>query len=153
MDRKIKPPPTLQEREAEFTTHVRVYRALGVNVSRCFLEVQDKVILAWVRCFGLLASILFVLLAPIVIMAYKVICFKIGMPYDIPDWVWLWQCGVGVTSMLGFGFNLINPNTLNRLTGKPTALEPGEHKITLSGHYIAYGQEDEGKELPFEGEA
>lgn len=131
-----------QERLAELTEEyielTRQYRREGVDVVACVDGVYEKVMLAWTRCFGLCVSILSVPAAPAIMLGYRVLCWHFDRPYDLPDWPFIWWAGLGLASMLGYGYNLVNPKTLERITGKPPVLKPGESKVdlTASGHWI-----------------
>jgi hypothetical protein len=130
----------LMQAQAEFVLAIKKAKSKGVNVSAIFLEVREQVMLAWVRCFGLMVSIFLVVAAPLVPPLFQVFCFKVGMPYHLSEIYYYWPFLVGVISMVGFGFNLVNPKTLQRITGKPT-LADNEHRLSESGHFIINDQE------------
>jgi len=125
----------LIEAQAEFVLAIKIAKAKGVDVAAIFLEVREQVMLAWVRCFGLMVSILLVVAAPLIPPLFQVFCFKNGMPYHLSEIYYYWPFLVGVISMVGFGFNLVNPKTLQRITGKPV-LADDEHRMSESGHFI-----------------
>lgn len=130
----------LLEAQADFVLAIKTAKSKGVNVAAIFLEVREQVMLAWVRCFGLMVSILLVVVAPLVPPIFQVFCFKIGMPYKLSEIYYYWPFLVGIISMIGFGYNLVNPKTLQRLTGK-SQLADNEHRLSESGHFIVRNED------------
>ena len=113
-----------QKDEAAQNLHLAIKQAklAGVDVAGLFLEVREEVMLAWVRMFGLVLGILYIFICPLLIPLYKIYCFRAHMDYNLAEWFYYWPCIVGLVSIIAFGFNLVDPRTLRKITGKPEAL-------------------------------
>jgi len=116
-------------------------KAAGVDVDSCFLALHNQIILAWVRCFGLSMGVLFVCTSPYIPPIFQVICFKLGMPYHLSEIYYYWPFLIGILAIISFGFNLVDPRTLRRITGKPTFAEPAD-SLSASGHFPPVNMND-----------
>jgi hypothetical protein len=119
-----------------FIQEVKLAKVSGVDVSGIFLEVQDQIVLAWVRAFGLMFGIIWIFICPLLIPIYKVYCFRIGLAYQLNEWFYLWPCAVGLVSIIAFGYNLVDPRSLKRITGRSESEK--DHVITDTGTFIKY---------------
>jgi hypothetical protein len=122
--------------ERDFVIAIKRAKRSGVDVAGIFLEVREQVMLAWVRAFGLMLGILFVFICPLLIPAYKVFCFRIGMAYDLNEWFYYWPCIVGIVSIIAFGFDLVDPRSLKRVVMRQPPDDQPPHIITRSGRYL-----------------
>lgn len=132
----------LQEAQAKFVLAIKVAKAQGVDVAAIFLEVTEQVMLAWVRCFGLCLGIVFIACAPFIPPTFRVLCFVLKMPYELNEIYYYWPFLVGIVAIISFGYNLVDPRTLKRITGK-SKLAEDEHRLSTSGHYIIEKPNDE----------
>ena len=114
----------------------------GVNPSEVLSEFAEAQMLAWVRGFGLVVSILYVGCAPWAPPLYRLICFKMGMPYVLSEIYYYWPFLIGVVSILGFGYNLVNPKTLQKI-GKREDPEPDDVRLSQSGRWILKARGDD----------
>lgn len=136
-----------QAGEAEFAEAIRIAKRKRVKCGKVLLEVEEQQNIAKVKCFALLCGVLSIFLLPYFPPLYQILCFKLGMECKLNSvyYYWPWICGF--MSIISFGFNFVNPWTLERITGKPPKLRPGEHRIEPSGRYVAYGLPDQGEAL------
>jgi len=125
--------------QAKFVRAICEAVAEGVDVDASFLAHKEQIMLAWVRCFGLTAGICYMIVAPYLPPAYRILCFKVGVPYELNELYYYWPFLVSVISVISFGFNLVDPRNLKRVTGKPkmnsdeTVLES---RLSESAHHI-----------------
>ena len=127
----------LEKATIEYARATIKARASGVDVAGVHLEVQEQARLSFVKCIGALLGVISVYMWPILIPAYKVFCFKIGMPYDLQDWYYYWPCVVGAISIIAFAYDLVDPRTLKRISG-PSDSKHLEQTLSRSGKVVVY---------------
>lgn len=123
---------TQKQAYQKFVIAIKRAKRDGVDVAGMFLEVEERRALAWVRAFGLMLGVIWIFFSPLVVPAYKVLCFRLQMPYDLPEWFYYWPPAIGIVSILAFGYDLIDPRTLRRITGKDV---PPASDLTQSGNF------------------
>lgn len=99
-----------QEARQDLILAIKKARKFGVNVGAVFYEVEAELKLLQYRLFGATLAGFFVCSAPIFIRLLDVFCVMyqtgVRMEYAAIDWLCL---GIGVPSMLAFGWKLVKP--------------------------------------------
>ena len=117
-------------------------RREGVDVAGVHLEVQEQSRLSFVKYFGATLGLISAFFWPNMIPFYKMFCFKMGMPYDLPEWYYYWPCVLGTVSILAFAFDLVDPRTHKRISGPSDSKKLERQHISRSGKFTVYEPEE-----------
>lgn len=110
--------PTIEAATRRFRRAIERAKSEGVDVDEYFVEMKEKVALAYVRCVGLSMSIAAVFYAPKYILDLRIQCLREHLDVKIPEDMVYWACLVGFLSILAFGFDLVDPRTLFKASSK-----------------------------------
>ena len=136
--------PHLQKARSEFILAIRKAKAAGVDVAGIFVEVEEYIILAWVKAFGLTLSIISVFASPPAVVWLKIFCAQNHLDIPVPEWAFWAFCLMGTTSILAFGFDLFDPREL--IGKKPP--DKCDGYISNSGRFRSYKDEENYDDAP-----
>lgn len=130
--------PEAREARLDLIRSIKRAKSTGVNVGAVFYEVEAELKLLHYRLFGAMLAGGFVVFAPVLIRFMDIACvqLKLGirMDYTAIDWLCL---GVGVPSMLAFGWRLVQPVSRPAVENLIPAVEDITHRLR------ALGQDDD----------
>jgi hypothetical protein len=114
----------------KFIRELRAAKNRGVNVSKIFVEDEERLALMHTKTFGLRLAILWVFFAPVALVAFEAFCIERGLQVSVPHDLVYWTCGMGFVSILAFGFDLVDLAALWRGVVRfirPMPLDKTEH--------------------------
>lgn len=92
----------------KFIRELRAAKNRGVDVSKVFVEDEEKLELLHVRAFGLRLAIVWTFFAPVALVLFETFCMSQHLQVNIPHDLIYWTCGMGFISILAFGYDLID---------------------------------------------
>ena len=127
------------EAQKKFRRAIEKAKREGVDVDAYFIHLREQFFLAFVKPFGVLASIIATFVVPYYVLNLKIQCVKDKLDIYIPTEMAYWLSAVSFVSMVAFAYDLVNPRTLETIKfwkKEPELVDEQPHyDVSTSGRF------------------